>query len=309
MTILIATDKPFALVAVNGIREIVEKVGHELALLENYTEKQQLLDAVKNADALIVRSDKVDMEVLGNAPKLKVVVRAGAGIENVDLDAATDRGVCVMNTPGQNANAVAELVIGMLIFVQRYGFDASTGTELKGKKLGIHAFGNIGKIVADIARGFGMEVYAYSRSLAANPELATALNVIPVPTVEALYETCNIVSLHMPTNKDTIGSVNYDLMSRLPADGTVINTARKEVMNETDVLRIMSERPKFKYASDIKPDNWKEMDEANLGTRYFVTPKKCGAQTSEANINAGLAAANQIVDFFATGNQQYRVNK
>ena len=308
MKVLIATEKPFAAAAVNGIREIVEKGGHELVLLESYTEKQQLLDAVAEVDAVIIRSDKVDKEVLDTGKNLKVVVRAGAGYDNVDLATATANNVVVMNTPGQNSNAVAELVMGLLIYAQRAGFSGAAGTELKGKKLGLHAFGHIGKLTAAMAKGFGMDVYAFSPSLARDPSLAEPFGVTAVSKPEELYDNCDVVSLHMPANDDTRGSINYDLMSRMPEHGTIVNTARKEVMNEADLVRIMEERPKFKYATDVKADAHDEMVE-KFGVRYVASAKKCGAQTAEANINAGLAAASQIVAYFADGNEEFRVNK
>lgn len=308
MKILVATEKPFAKDAIEGIKEISEKKGHELVLLENYTDKKELLEAVKSANALIVRSDKVDKEVLEAGKDLKIVVRGGAGYDNVDLDTATDKGIVVMNTPGQNSNAVAELVFGFLLHLTRNGFDGTSGTELKGKKLGLHAFGHIGKIVAHIAQGFDMEVYAYSPSLSRNPERGKKHGVIAVKNPEELYDKSEIVSLHMPANEHTKEGVNYDLMSRLPKHGIVINTARKEVVNETDMVRIMNECPKFKYATDIKPDNHDEMV-VKFGKRYFASAKKCGAQTAEANINAGLAAAQQIIDYFENGNEEFRVNK
>lgn len=307
MNVLVATQKPFAPVAVKGIREIVEGAGHTLLLLEKYAEKRELLEAVKQADALIIRSDVVDKEVMAAAPNLKIVVRAGAGYDNVELAAATARNICVMNTPGQNSNAVAELVFGMLIYLQRWGFSGTAGTELKGKKLGLHAFGHIGKIVAHIANGFGMEVYAYSPSMARDPKKAEGHHVTPVSKPEELYDKCDIVSLHMPANADTKGSINYDLLSRLPQQATLINTARKEVINEADLVRIMEERPKFKYGTDIQPLNHAEMAE-KFGNRYLASAKKCGAQTAEANINAGLAAARQIVGFFMDGDETFRVN-
>ncbi|MDD2412008.1 MAG: NAD(P)-dependent oxidoreductase [Bacteroidales bacterium] len=306
--VLIATDKPFAKVAVDGVRNIIEKAGHELVLLEKYTTHQELIDAAAKADAMIIRSDKADKEVINNSNTLKIIVRAGAGFDNIDLEACTAKGIVAMNTPGQNSNAVAELVMGMLVYLARNGFDGSAGTELKGKKLGLHAFGYIGKIVARIAQGFGMEVYAYSPSLSKNPERGKEFGVIGVKTPEELYDKCDIVSLHMPANADTKGSINYDLMSRMPENGIVINTARKEVINESDMVKIMNERPKFKYATDIQPGNHDEMVQ-KFGNRYLASAKKCGAQTSEANINAGLAAANQIVAFFKTGDETFRVNK
>jgi D-3-phosphoglycerate dehydrogenase len=308
MKILVATEKPFAKAAVDGIRNIVEEAGHTLVLLEKYTSPDQLIEAVADADALIVRSDKVTADVVAAAKKLKIVVRAGAGYDNLDLAACSEKGIVAMNTPGQNSNAVAELVFGMLIYLQRACFSGQSGTELKGKKLGLHAFGNIGKIVAKIAKGFGMEVYAFSPSLARNPKLGDEHGVTAVTSPEELYDKSDIVSLHMPANDQTKGSINYALMSRLPENATIINTARKEVMNEADLVRIMEERPKFKYGTDITPGNHDEMVE-KFGTRYLTSAKKCGAQTQEANINAGLAAANQICKFFATGDRTFQLNK
>ncbi len=308
MKILIATEKPFSKEAVSGIREIVEKAGHELILLEKYTDKKELLEAVQLANALIIRSDKIDKEVLDAAKELKIVVRAGSGYDNVDLEAATANGVCVMNTPGQNSNAVAELVFGMLVYLTRKGFDGTAGTELKDKALGLHAFGYIGKIVARIAQGFGMKVYAFSPSLSRNPERGEEHGVIAVKNPEELYDKSDIISLHMPANADTKESINYYLMSRLSENGIVINTARKEVINEADMVKIMSERPQFKYATDIKGGNHDEMVE-KFGKRYFASTKKCGAQTAEANMNAGIAAGEQIIGFFESGDETFRVNK
>ncbi len=307
MRILIATEKPFAPEAVKQIGEIIENAGHKMVLLEKYADKKDLLNAVSDADAMIVRSDIVDKEVLDAAKNLKIVVRAGAGYDNVDLTTATANGVCVMNTPGQNSNAVAELVFGMLLYLARAGFSGASGSELSGKKLGLHAFGYIGKLTAKIANGFGMKVYAYSPSLARNPEIGKPYNVTGVKSPEELYEKSEIVSLHMPANDQTRGSINYELLSKLPQNGIVINTARKEVVNEADMLRIMEERPKFKYATDIKPGNHEAMAE-KFGNRYLASAKKCGAQTGEANVNAGLAAATQIVKFFADGDETFRVN-
>ena len=308
MRILVATEKPFTKEAINGIREICEKGSHELVLLEKYSDKKELLEAVKDVSAIIIRSDIIDKEVLDAANELKIVVRAGAGYDNVDLEAATANGVCVMNTPGQNSNAVAELVFGFLIYLKRNGFDGTSGTELKGEKLGLHAFGYTSKIVAHIAQGFGMEVYAYSPSLSRNPQRGKKHGVFAVKSPEELYNKCDVVSLHMPANADTKGSINYDLLCRLPENGIVINTARKEVVNEADMVRIMTEKSKFKYATDIKPINHDEMVD-KFGKRYLATVKKCGAQTSEANVNAGLAAAQQIVDFLENGKDEFRVNK
>jgi len=306
MKVLIATDKPFAKIAVDGIRQEIEAAGFELALLEKYTEKQQLLDAVVDANAIIIRSDIIDAEVIAAAKQLKIVVRAGAGYDNVDLEAATAAGVCVMNTPGQNANAVAELVFGMLVYAIRNFYNGTSGTELMGKKLGIHAYGNVGRNVARIAKGFGMELYAYD---AYCPEIVmTNDGVKCLKSVEELYATCDIVSVHIPATAETKKSINAELLGRMPKGGVLVNTARKEVIDEQGILDFMIARPDFKYVTDIEPGNNAEMTE-KLAGRYFTTPKKMGAQTSEANINAGIAAAKQIVDFLVNGNQQFRVNK
>lgn len=305
MKVLVATEKPFAKAAVDGIKATLEKAGHQVELLEKYTEKQQLLDAVASANALIVRSDKVTADVIAAAPNLKIVVRAGAGYDNIDLEAATKAGVVVMNTPGQNANAVAELVFGLLVYAVRNFFNGTSGTELKGKKLGIQAYGNVGRNVARIAKGFGMDVYAFDAFVPA--EKIQAEGVTPVAKVEDLY-ACDVVSLHIPATAETKNSINYALVSRLPKNGILINTARKEVINEVDLLKVFADRPDFKYVADIAPDCKDEIAE-KFGDRFFATPKKMGAQTAEANINAGIAAANQIADYFATGNERFRVNK
>lgn len=306
MKILVATEKPFAAAAVNGIKDIVEKSGNTFALLENYTDKKQLLDAVADADALIIRSDKVTKEVLDAANNLKIVVRAGAGYDNVDLEAATAKGVVVMNTPGQNSNAVAELVFGLLVFAVRNFYNGKSGSELKGKKLGILAFGQVGRNVARVAKGFDMDVYAYDAFCP--KEVIEQAGVKAVDNQEALFETCDIVSLHIPATAETKQSINYALCSKLKKGGIVINTARKEVINEDELIKLMEERTDLKYITDIAPDKNEEFA-AKFSGRYFATPKKMGAQTAEANINAGLAAANQIVDFFKTGNKKFQVNK
>ena len=306
MKILVATEKPFAAAAVNGIKDIVEKSGNTFALLENYTDKKQLLEAVADADALIIRSDKVTKEVLDAANNLKIVVRAGAGYDNVDLEAATAKGVVVMNTPGQNSNAVAELVFGLLVFAVRNFYNGKSGSELKGKKLGILAFGQVGRNVARVAKGFDMEVYAYDAFCP--KEVIEQAGVKAVDNQEALFETCDIVSLHIPATAETTQSINYALCSKLKKGGIVINTARKEVINEDELIKLMEERADLKYITDIAPDKNEEFA-AKFQGRYFATPKKMGAQTAEANINAGLAAANQIVDFFKTGNKKFQVNK
>ena len=304
--ILVATEKPFAAVAVKGIREVVEGAGMELALLEKYTEKAQLLEAVKEADALIIRSDKVDEEVLAAAPNLKIVVRAGAGYDNVDLAAATAHQVCVMNTPGQNSNAVAELVFGMLVYGVRNFYNGTSGSELKGKTLGILAYGNVGRNVARIAKGFGMEVYAYDAFCPA--EAIEADSVKAVASTAELFKHCQIVSLHIPATPETKGSINHELICSMPKGAILVNTARKEVIDETGLLQAMADRPDLKYLTDIMPIAHAELAEKFTG-RYFSTPKKMGAQTAEANINAGIAAAKQIVDFLVNGNEKFRVNK
>lgn len=306
MKVLIATDKPFAAEAVNGIRNVIEKAGFELVLLEKYTEKKQLIDAVANADAAIIRSDIFDKEVLDAAKSMKIVVRAGAGYDNVDLDAATANNICVMNTPGQNANAVAELALGMAVYAVRNFYNGTSGTELFGKKLGIHAYGNVGRNVARIAKGFGMEVYAFDPFLTA--EAIEKEGVKAVASAEELYSTCQFVSLHIPATAETKNSINYALLSKMPKKALLINTARKEVINEAEMVKLMEERTDFKYVTDIMPANHAEMAEKFEG-RYFSTPKKMGAQTAEANTNAGIAAANQIVDFIKNGNERFRVNK
>ena len=305
MKVLIATDKPFAKVAVDGIRKEIEEAGFELALLEKYTEKQQLLDAVADADAIIIRSDIIDAEVIAAAKQLKIVVRAGAGYDNVDLDAATAAGVCVMNTPGQNANAVAELVFGLLIYAIRNFYNGTSGTELKGKKLGIHAYGNVGRNVARIAKGFGMDILAFD--MFCRDEDIKAEGVNPTCSVKMLYQSCDIISINIPATKETKQSINAELLQLLPKGAVLVNTARKEVVHEAEMVQFMEARPDIKYVTDVMPDNHAEMQE-KFPTRYFATPKKMGAQTSEANINAGIAAAKQIVDFLKTGNEKFRVN-
>lgn len=306
MKVLVATDKPFAAEAVAGIKNAVEAAGYQLVLLEKYTEKQQLLDAVANADAAIIRSDIFDKEVLDAAKNLKIVVRAGAGFDNIDLDAATANNICVMNTPGQNANAVAELALGLAVYAVRNFYNGTSGTELMGKKLGIHAYGNVGRNVARVAKGFGMEVYAYDPFLSA--EAIEKEGVKAVKSAEDLYTTCQFVSLHIPATAETKNSINHALLSKMPKNALLINTARKEVINETEIVKLMEERKDFKYVTDIMPENHAEMAEKFAG-RYFSTPKKMGAQTAEANTNAGIAAANQIVDFVKNGNEKFRVNK
>ena len=306
MKVLVATEKPFAKVAVDGIREVVEQAGYSLVLLEKYTEKQQLLDAVADADALIIRSDVVDAEVLDAAKQLKIVVRAGAGYDNIDLAAASSHGVVAMNTPGQNSNAVAELALGMMVYAVRNFYNGTSGSELKGRKLGIHAFGNVGRNVARIAQGFGMEVYAYDAFCP--DEAMTAAGVTPLHSAEELYSTCHIVSLHIPATPETKQSINHDLVNRMPQGGILVNTARKEVIHEDELIQLMQERTDLKYITDIMPAADMKFRTLFEG-RYFATPKKMGAQTAEANINAGIAAAKQIVDFIENGNTRFQVNK
>ena len=304
--VLVATEKPFAKVAVDGIRKIVEGAGFELALLEKYTDKADLLKAVADIDALIVRSDKVTAEVVDAAKNLKIVVRAGAGYDNLDLAACSAKGIVAMNTPGQNSNAVAELAIGMMIFMARNQFTSGTGAEIKGKKLGIHAYGNVGKLVASHAKGFGMEIYAFDPFV--KKEDMEKEGVIVVDSVEALYSTCDYVSLHIPANDKTKKSINFDLISKMPKGATLVNTARKEVIDEEGLIKAFEARPDLKYATDIMADAHATMVE-KFGTRVFGTPKKMGAETAEANINAGLASATQIVNFIKNGDRTFQVNK
>ncbi|MDN0071758.1 NAD(P)-dependent oxidoreductase [Bacteroides caecigallinarum] len=306
MKVLIATEKPFAKVAVDGIRKEIEAAGYELVLLEKYTEKSQLLDAVKDVNAIIIRSDIVDKEVLDAAKELKIVVRAGAGYDNVDLAEATAHDVCVMNTPGQNSNAVAELAFGMMIMAVRNFYNGKAGTELMGKKLGIHAYGNVGRNVARIAKGIGMDIYAYDAFCP--KEAIKSDGVTPVDSAEELYKTCDVVSLHIPATPETRKSINYDMVNLMPKNGLLVNTARKEVIDEEGLLKLMEERQDLKYVTDIMPDMNEEFA-AKCAGRYFSTPKKMGAQTAEANINAGIAAAKQIVAYFKDGCEKFRVNK
>ncbi len=306
MKVLVATEKPFAPVAVNGIREIVEKAGYELVLLEKYTDKSELLEAVKDVDALIIRSDKVTEEVIGAAQNLKIVVRAGAGYDNVDLKAATAKNVTVMNTPGQNSNAVAELALGMMVYMARGQFNGKAGTELKGKKLGIHAYGHVGLNIARIAQGFGMEVCALDPFVSA--EKMQKDNVTPMKSAEEMYSSCDYISLNLPLIEATRGMVNFQLMSMMKEGACIVNTARKEVVDEESLKEIMEKRNDLKYVSDVAPTIADELLE-NYGDRCYFTPKKMGAQTQEANINAGLAAASQIVGFLQNGDTTFKVNK
>lgn len=305
MKILVATEKPFAPAAVNGIKNVAQAAGHEVVLLEKYTDKQQLLDAVADVDAMIVRSDKVTPEVLDAAKNLKIVVRAGAGYDSIDTAYAKEKGVVVENTPGQNSNAVAELVFGLLVFTVRNFFNGKSGSELKGKKLGILAFGNVGRNVARIAKGFGMDVYAFDEFVP--KEKIEEQGVHGVNSRDELFEVCDVVSLHIPATAETRESINYQVVNLMKKGGIVVNTARKEVINEAELIKLLAEREDLKYITDIKPDADEEF--RKFEGRYFATPKKMGAQTAEANINAGIAAAKQIVSYFATGDEKFRVNK
>ncbi len=304
--VLVATEKPFAAIAVQKIKSIIEEAGYECALFEKYTEKTEFAKAVADADALIIRSDIVDREIIEAAKKLQIVVRAGAGYDNIDLKAATDHTIIAMNTPGQNSNAVAELAFGMMVYLSRGCFNGKAGTELLGKTIGLHAYGNVGRRVAAIAKGFGMKVYAFDPFIP--KDVIETDGVTLAGSVEELYKTCQYISLHIPANEKTVKSINYALLSSIPKGATLVNTARKEVIDEESLLQIFADRPDFRYISDIAPDCAAEIVSKYEG-RYYFTPKKMGAQTAEANINAGIAAANQIVRFFKTGDTTFQVNK
>lgn len=304
--VLVATQKPFARKAVDGIREIIENAGYELILLEKYEQQAELVAAVADVDALIVRSDKVTAEVVKAATKLKIVVRAGAGFDNLDLDACTKAGVVAMNTPGQNSNAVAELAVAMMIFMARTQFTPATGSEIQGKTLGIQAFGNVGRLVGAKAKALGMSVKAIDPFL--KPEQIVSGGAEPVSTLEELYSGSDYVSIHIPATPQTIGSIGYDLISKMPKGATLVNTARKEVIDEDGLYRVLKEREDLKYVTDVAPDNIEAL-KAEFGARVFASPKKMGAQTAEANLNAGLAAARQIVDFFENGVTKFQLNK
>lgn len=302
--VLIATDKPFAPVAVNGIREIVEAQGYQLVLLEKYTSQDELIAAVADVDAMIIRSDKATQEVIDAAKNLKVIVRAGAGYDNIDLNACTAKGIVAMNTPGQNSNAVAELALGLMVYMARNYYNGKSGVELKGKKIGVHAYGNVGQNVGRIARGFGMEVYAFDPYM--TDEQIKAAGATPLHSAEELYSTCQYISLHIPATAETKKSINYDLLKTMPKGAVLVNTARKEVIDEEGLSKLMEERSDFHYITDIAPDC--DCFQKFEG-RFYATPKKMGAQTEEANVNAGLAAARQIVDFFEKGDKKFQVNK
>ena len=307
MKILIATEKPFAKKALDGIKEILSAADYEVALLEKYTEKEELIAAVKDVDGLIVRSDKVTAEVIEAAPQLKIVVRAGAGYDNVDLAAASARGIVVMNTPGQNSNAVAELALAMMIYMSRNRFTTGTGFELQGKTVGIHAYGNVGRLVARKSKALGMNVIAYD-PFVTDRTLFENDGVEPVGSVEELYAASDFLSLHIPATAQTKKSIGYDLMMSMPKGATLVNTARKEVIDEVGIEAAMTERTDLKYVTDIAPDDVATMT-ALFGNRFFATPKKMGAETAEANINAGLAAARQVVDYLKNGVTKFQVNK
>lgn len=305
MKILVATEKPFAAKAIEGIREVCNQAGAELSLLEKYASVDELYAAVADADGLIVRSDKVTEEVIAHAKNLKVVVRAGAGFDNLDLNACTKAGVCAMNTPGQNSNAVAELAIGLMVFMARNNFTPKAGTELLGKTIGIQAFGHVGRLVAEKAKAMGMKVWAFDPYVSAEKIEAEGATV--AKSLEDLYSNCDYISLHIPANDQTRNSINYDLLNHLPQGGTLVNTARQEVINEADMLRLLGDRTDLKYVTDIAAKNQAELNK--FAPRVFATPKKMGAQTAEANINAGVAAARQIIEFITTGKAPFRVNK
>ena len=306
MKVLLATQKPFAAKAVSGIREIVEAAGHELVLFEKYADQSELVAAVSDAEALIIRWDKVTAEVLAAAPKLKIVVRAGAGYDNVDLAAASAAGVVVMNTPGQNSNAVAELAIAMMIFMCRNQFTPATGTEIEGRTIGIQAFGNVGRLVGAKAKALGLKVKAIDPFL--TPEKIAEGGAEPVSELKELYQSCDFVSVHIPATPQTVGSIGYELITSMPKGAVLVNTARKEVIDEAGLEKALEDRPDLKYVTDVMPDNYATLQE-KFGLRVFATPKKMGAQTAEANVNAGLAAARQIVAFFATGERKFQVNR
>ncbi len=304
--VLVATEKPFAPAAVNGIKEVFDKAGYEMVLLEKYTTPDEWKQAAADVDAMIIRSDKANADIIKSAANLKVIVRAGAGYDNIDLDACADKGVVAMNTPGQNSNAVAELAFGMMLYLKRKGFDGTSGLELRGKKLGIHAYGNVGKYVALIAKGFGMDLYAFD-PFVDKAEMEKD-GVQALDTEKALYETCDFISLHIPSNDKTKKSIGYDLLTAMPKNGCLVNTARKEVIDEEGLLKAMTERTDISYLSDVAPDCRAEV-ESKFPGRYVFTAKKMGAQTAEANINAGIAAATQIVNFLENGDNSFQVNK
>lgn len=303
--ILLATEKPFAKEAVEKIRKVVESNKHRFILLESYTSKEELQLAINDIDALIIRSDLIDAEVINSGLQLKIIVRAGAGYDNIDVQAATNKNICVMNTPGQNANAVAECCFGMMVFISRKQFDGSSGTELRGKKLGILGYGNIGRFMGQIGKGFGMDVFAYKRT--PDPVAMRIDGVTPLSSFEEVFSLCDYVSLHIPAKQDTVGAIDYKLLSLMPKNGVLVNTARQEIINEADLIKIMQERNDIKYISDFMPKNVETFKES-FGKRWFAPAKKMGAQTEEANVNAGIAAAIQIINFLDKGDETFRVN-
>jgi D-3-phosphoglycerate dehydrogenase / 2-oxoglutarate reductase len=305
ITVLVATEKPFAGIAVNGMRDVINRAGFEFILLENYTAREQLVEAVRDVDALIVRSDIVDEKVISSARNLKIVVRAGAGYDNIDLDAATAKGIVVMNTPGQNSNAVAELSIGLLIYLNRNSFNGTSGIELSRKTIGIHGCGNVGRLIGVKAKGIGMDVYTYDPYV--DEALVETYGIKAVGKVQELYGKCQYISLNLPANKNTRESITFDLLSLMPEGATLLNTARKEIIHEPSLLKMFAGRKDFRYATDVAPDCSSQL-QSNYPGRYIATQKKMGAQTDEANINAGMAAARQIVNFLLHGNRQFRVN-
>ncbi len=304
--VLIATVKPFAPAAVEGIKEVLDKAGYEMVLLEKYESPDEWKKAASDVDAMIIRSDKATADIIEASSNLKIIVRAGAGYDNVDLDACNKKGVVAMNTPGQNSNAVAELAFGMMLYHERKAFDGTSGRELRGKKLGIHAYGNVGKFVAGIAKGFGMELYAFDPFV--DNKAIEKEGIKPLSSEEELYKTCDFISLHIPSNEKTKKSIGYDLLSLMPKKGTLVNTARKEVIDEDGLLKLMAERDDFNYLSDVAPDCSGEIESKYPG-RHVFTAKKMGAQTAEANINAGIAAATQIVNYLEKGDTTFQVNK
>ncbi len=306
MKITVATEKPFAPAAVGRIKKAAEDAGYEFALLENYTDKQDFINAAKDTDALIIRSDKATREVIEATDRLKIIVRAGAGYDNIDLEAATEKGIVAMNTPGQNSNAVAELAMGMAVLMARGKYNGKSGTELLGKKMGIHAYGNVGKRVATIAKGFGMEIFAYDAFVSKEDIEKDGVKVLD--SADVLYKICQYVSLHIPANEDTKQSIDYKLLSKMPEGAVLINTARKEVIHEDEMIKLMNERSDFTYISDIAPDKRTEFEE-KFENQVFFTPKKSGAQTVEANLNAAFASATQIINYFENGDTTFQVNK
>jgi D-3-phosphoglycerate dehydrogenase len=304
--ILVATVKPFIPEAAEKIEKIASEAGYEFVLLEKYADQGEFIDAVADVDALIIRSDKATREVIEAAKNLKIIVRAGSGYDNIDLEAATEKGVVAMNTPGQNSNAVAELALGMMVYLVRNGFNGKAGTELKGKKLGLHAYGNVGKLIAGIAKGFGMDVFAFDPFIP--KDVIEGDDVVCVGSAEELYSTCNFVSLNIPATAETKASIDYELLTKMPEPAVLVNTARKEVVHEDDLLRVFADREDFSYISDIAPD-CKDVIAEKYPGRFFFTPKKMGAQTAEANINAGAAAMTQIRDFLENGDNTFQVNK